>query len=75
MIRAPTGKTPFLLAFGTKAMVLVEIRMTMYRIMNFDSKKNKESLKNNLDMLEEKRDEATLWTAAYKQRMAKYYNL
>lgn len=31
-------------------------------------------LKNNLDLLKEKRDEATLQAAAYKQRMTKYYN-
>lgn len=30
---------------------------------------------NNLDMLEEKRDEATLQTVAYKHKTAKYYNL
>lgn len=74
MVKTPTGETPFLLMFGTEAMVPVKIGMTMYRIMNFNSKKNEESLMNNLDMLEEKRDKATLQETAYKQRMTKYYN-
>lgn len=42
--------------------------------MNFDLGKNEESLKNSLDLLEDKRDEATLRMATYKQRMDKYYN-
>lgn len=48
--------------------------MTMHRVTNFDSEKNKEGLRVNLDLLVEKRDEATLWTIGYKQKMTKYYN-
>lgn len=64
----------FSLAFETKAVVPIKIGMVTYRIANFDSKKNEESLITNLDLLEEKRDEATLRTIAYKQKMTKYYN-
>jgi len=69
----PMGETPFSLAFKTKVVVPVEIRMTTHRTANFDSKKN-EGLRNNLGLLEEKRDEATLRVAIYTQKMAKYYN-
>lgn len=74
MVRTPTGETPFILVFGTEVVIPVEIGMTTYRIVNFDSGKNEESLRNNLNLLEEKRDEATLRVSAYKQRMIKYYN-
>lgn len=75
IIRTPIGEMSFLLVFGTEAVVPTEIEMATYRTTNFNSEKNEESLRNNLDMLEEKRDEATLRVAAYKQRMNKYYNL
>lgn len=73
-VRTPIGETSFLLVFRTEAVVLVEIGMATYRTTNFDSEKNEESLKNNLDMLEEKRGEVTLRAIAYKQRMTKHYN-
>lgn len=47
--------------------------MTTHRTTNFDLEKNK-GLKNNFDLLEEKRDEAALRVAIYKQKIAKYYN-
>lgn len=73
-VRTPTRETPFSLTFGTEALILIEIGMTMHRAANFDSEKNKESLRLNLDLLAEKRDEAVLLTSANKQRMTKYYN-
>lgn len=65
----------FLLAFGTEAVVLVEIGMTTYRTANFNPERNDEHLINNLDMLEEKRDGDALRIAANKNQMVKYYNL
>lgn len=60
------GETPFLLAFGMEVVILVEIGMDTYKKENFDSRRNEESLRNSLDLLEEKRDEATLRIIAYK---------
>lgn len=65
----------FLLAFRTKAVVPVEIGMTTYRMENFNLERTEEHLRNNLDMLQEKRDETALQTGAYKNQMTKYYNL
>lgn len=56
----------FSLAFRTKAVIHVEIGMTTYRAANFDSEKNEEGLRINLDLLVEKIDEAVLQTATYK---------
>lgn len=59
-MRTPIRETPFLLALGTKIVVPVESRITTYRMTNFNLERNEEHLRNNLDMLEEKRDEAAL---------------
>lgn len=75
MVRTSTWETPFLLAFGTQVVVSVEVGMTTYRMKNFNPERNEEHLINNLDMLEEKGDGVALRTAAYKNQMAKYYNL
>lgn len=73
-MRTPTGETSFSLAFGIEAMIPVEIGMATHRTTNFDSEKNEEGLRNNLNLLKERRDKATLWIAAYNQKIAKYYN-
>lgn len=52
----------------------MEIGIASHRTANFGPKNNERGLRNNLDLLEEKRDEAALRVAAYKQKMAKYYN-
>lgn len=74
-VRTPTGETPFLLVFVTEAVILVDAGITTYRTTSFNSEKNDEFLINNLDVLEEKRDEIALQIVVYKHRMTKYYNL
>lgn len=51
--------------------MLVEIGMTTHRMASFDPEKNKEGLRNNLDLLKEKRNEVALRAAVYKQKMVK----
>lgn len=74
IVRTSMGETPFLLAFGIEVVIPVEIGMTSHKATNFDSEKNEEGLRVNIDLLAEKRDEAALWIAAYRQNMTKYYN-
>lgn len=47
-------------------MVPVEIGIATYRTSKFYLEKNEERLRIDLDMLEEKRDGATLQAATYK---------
>ena len=42
--------------------------------MAFDERRNPQDLKANLDLLEEKRETAQVRMAAYKQKVARYYN-
>ena len=63
--RTPIGETPFSLTYGTEAVIPVEVGLTSIRKEFFDEKINDDQLKQNLDCLDEVRDQAS-------QRMAKY---
>ena len=59
MTRTPTGETPFNLTYGTEAIVPVEVGLTSLRREFFDEQSNNDQLKQNLDFLDEVRDQAT----------------
>ena len=48
--------------------------METERVMNFEASKNEEQIRENLDLLEERREIASIREAAYKQKLEKYYN-
>lgn len=73
--RSPTGETPFPLAFGCKAVIPVEIRIASLRIKKPQTEQAERELRLNLNLLEKKRDEASLRMAVYQQRMTKYHNV
>ena len=58
-VRTPTSETPFKMAFGIEAVVLVEIGVLSIRRAWYDKQSNDESLKLALDCLPEVRDNAT----------------
>ena len=72
-VRTPTGETPLKLAFGTEAVILVEVGVYSLRQAHYDESTNN-VLKLNLDCLAEVRDEAALRIARYQQKMEKYHN-
>ena len=39
-IRVPIGETPFRLTFGTKAVILVEVGLTSFRVKTYEDQKN-----------------------------------
>ena len=51
--RTPTGEMPFWLVYGSKAVILVEIRLTSYRMGNHDESKNNEAMRLQLDFVDE----------------------
>ena len=63
--RTPTGETPFRLVYGSKAVILVEIRLTSYRMGNHDESRNDKTIHLQLDLVDEVR-------ATTKQRLAQY---
>ncbi|XP_057954059.1 uncharacterized protein LOC131148362 [Malania oleifera] len=72
--RAATGKTPFMPAFGVEAIIPVEVGIPSWQRKNFDEKNNSEELRVEIDLLEERQEQASLKIATYQQMVAKYYN-
>ena len=72
--RTPTGETPFNLTYGTEIVIPVEVGLTSLRREFFDEQINDDQLKQNLDYLDEVRDQASQRMAKYQQKMAEYYN-
>ena len=70
----PTGETPFKLAFGIRAVIPVEVRMSSLRQTSYDDLSNDEGLKLALDFLLEVRDDAAQRMALYHEKMTKYHN-
>nr|GEV18590.1 reverse transcriptase domain-containing protein [Tanacetum cinerariifolium] len=73
MIKSSNGETPFLLTYGTKAVIPVEIGMPTLRTAKVYMIKNDEALEINLDLLE-KKEHAAIQEAKSKAKMEKYYN-
>ncbi|RDX74603.1 hypothetical protein CR513_45640, partial [Mucuna pruriens] len=69
-----TNETPFRLAFGTEAVIPVEIGEPSLRTELFEPKANEGELRANLDMIQEVREAAHIREFAIKARVAKLYN-
>ena len=70
----PTGETSFRLAYGSEAVIPVEVGLTSYRVGNHDKNKNDEAMHLQLDLVDEVRTTAKLRLARYPNLMAKHYN-
>ncbi|GJZ30749.1 hypothetical protein Tco_0575796 [Tanacetum coccineum] len=66
--------TPFSLTYITKAVIPAEIGMATLRTAEIDMVQNDQALEINLDLLEEKREQAAIREARSKAKMEKYYN-
>ena len=73
-VRIPIGETPFKLANGTEAIILVEVHMASHRVMKYQDEENKEQLCLNLDLINEVRMDAKQRTIRYKNLMVKHYD-
>ena len=74
MIKSSNGDTPFSLTYGMEAVIPVEIGVPSVRCALFDPVENDEALRVNLDLVEERREAATIEEARSKAKMGKYYN-
>nr|GEU59427.1 reverse transcriptase domain-containing protein [Tanacetum cinerariifolium] len=74
MINSSNEDTPFSLTYGTEAVIPAEISMPTLRTAKVDLVQNNEALEINLDLLEERRDQAAIREAKSKDKMEKYYN-
>ncbi|GJY40215.1 reverse transcriptase domain-containing protein [Tanacetum coccineum] len=74
MIKSSNDDTPFSLTYGTEAVIPAEIGMHMLRTVEVDMVHNDEALEINLDLLEERREQAAIRKAKSKEKMEKHYN-
>ncbi|XP_077226324.1 uncharacterized protein LOC143859528 [Tasmannia lanceolata] len=69
-----TGESPFNLSFGTEAVIPVDAGVPSSRVANFNKQLNGSGLRENLDLLEEVREESRIRVAAYKQKVSYYHD-
>ncbi|GJY39789.1 reverse transcriptase domain-containing protein [Tanacetum coccineum] len=66
--------TPLNLVYEIEVVIPVEILVPTAQVAMINQEENKEALRLNINLSEEKRDNATIQIAHSKHRMAKYYN-
>ena len=69
-----TGETPFSLVFETEVVIPAKVGLPSYRVENYAEQENNVALLENLDFLEEKRNQAAIRSVAHKNLVARYYN-
>ena len=72
--KGPTGETPYLLVYGLETVVPVEIMVPSTRVQNFSEEENDEAIRDELDLLEERRTIADLRNQNDKLRIQRYFN-
>ncbi|GKC10575.1 reverse transcriptase domain-containing protein [Tanacetum coccineum] len=72
--KSSNGETPFSLVFGSKVIIPIEISMETKRIQDFDPKENEKRRQEDVDILEKRREMASIKQAHYKQKLEGYYN-
>ncbi|GKC63432.1 reverse transcriptase domain-containing protein [Tanacetum coccineum] len=74
MIKSSNGDTLFSLTYGTEAVIPAEIGMPTLRTAEVDLVQNNEALEINLDLLEERREQAAIREVKSKSKIERYYN-
>ena len=74
MKRRSTGETPFALTYGVEAVIPLEIGLPMTWTTEFDVEENEENLRKDLNLLEERRDMATIRLTSYQQQIKRGYD-
>ena len=69
-----TGETPFSMTYGAEAVIPLESGFPTTRTSSFSPKDNDEQLARNLDLIEEKRENAMVQLAHYQQKLKRGYD-
>ena len=72
--RTPTRETPFRLTYKSEAIIPAEVGLTSYRVHNHDESRNDETMRLQLDLIDEVRSAAEQRLARYQDRMPRHYN-
>ncbi|GFZ19787.1 hypothetical protein Acr_28g0004920 [Actinidia rufa] len=69
-----TNETPYSLAFGFKAVIPLEVSLPTIWIEAYNTSHNNEVLARDLDLAEERRENALIRMADYQKQLAKSFN-
>ena len=69
-----TGETPFSMTYGVEVVIPLETGFPTTRTSSFNPKDNDEQLRRNLDLIEEKRENAMVQLAYYQQKLKQSYD-
>ncbi|GJU93574.1 reverse transcriptase domain-containing protein [Tanacetum coccineum] len=72
--KSSNGETPFSLVYGLEAFFHIEICVETKRIKEFKVRQNEKRRREDLDILEERREIASIREAYYKHKLEGYYN-
>ena len=72
--RRSTGETPFSMTYRAEAVIPLESGFPTTRTSSFNPKDNDEQLARNLDLIEEKRENAMVQLAHYQQKLKRGYD-
>ena len=72
--RRSTGETPFLMTYGTEAVIPLKTGFLTTRTSSFNPKDNDEQLTRSLDLIKEKRENAMVQLAYYQQKLKQGYD-
>lgn len=67
-------KSPFNLVYGSPTVIPTKLGMETYRTLNYDEDQNMGLLRENLDLIEEKRKAASIKSENYKRQIKVFYN-
>ena len=73
-IRTPIGETPFKLAYGSDAVIPMEIGLTNYRVAHYNNEENEKQLRLSLDLVDKVRMDVEQRVAHYKNLMSKHHD-
>ena len=72
--RRSTGETSFSLTYKTEAVIPAKVNLCSARVSRFSPAENLELMIKQLNMLEKRRESATIQLAEYQQKLTRRYN-
>ncbi|XP_074337285.1 uncharacterized protein LOC141674460 [Apium graveolens] len=67
-------RTSFKLAYGTEAMLPIEVGSPSHRTINFEEEANEEGLRTNMELIDEVRDQAVEMMEKYKEKTREHFS-
>ena len=58
IVRIPTGKTPFNLAYGSDVVITAEVGLTSYKVTHYNNEEKEKQFRLSLDLIDKVRMEA-----------------